>query len=177
MNPNSSPSAYLSVADFLARKDERSVAQWASDDPQNPVSVANLPANANVQAAIDAACGMLESAVLRSGRYSVADLQALQGMSLEYMKKILSDIAMYNLIGRRPGPAPPETALSSYEEAIKALNDLSDGIRIFAFREAELAGVSSTKKFSTIDYQANNLIPYRWTRAFGVRQGSRRFLG
>ena len=68
MTPDSSPVSYLSPQDFVNLKDSRSIAEYSSDDPKNPIDPNTLVSNPPVtmMAAIDAASGMLESAVLRS---------------------------------------------------------------------------------------------------------------
>lgn len=179
MNPNSSTTSYLSASDFLARKDYRSVAQYCSDDPAAPLSDsdggAQVSASPNLLAAINSACGMLESAALSSRRYSVADLQALDGMSLEYMKMILSNIAMYLIMTRRPGPNPPDTVVAAYEEAMKLLDALSNGERIFAFAEAEEAGLPEVYQMTTADLYRNNVPSVRYGRAWGMRLERRKF--
>jgi len=193
MTPNSSTTPYLSVPEFLARHDYRSVAQFANDNPAIPLlTQAQLDAgdpsplytNANVVRAVNAACGMLESACLRGQAYSPADLRALAaqaddaglpGVSGEYMKTIVSNVAMYLLIGRRPGPAPPQTALDSFNHSMDQLDALSRGERIFAFAEAASAGVVTTQPMPLDQAYRNNMISARWRPFFGARQAQRRF--
>lgn len=187
MNPNSGLTSYLTAQQFLLRRDPRTVVQNATDDPNDPLRVAPIPvviANLSdpqtysgkiLDVKLKAASGMLESACLRSQRYSPADLLSLEGNSAEYMQEILSSLVMFNLIGRRPGPAPPDTVVTQYEEAIKALNDLSEGIRIFAFQEVEQAGLPQTNQFNQSDLIQNDAIVARWTPMFGNRQLSRRY--
>jgi hypothetical protein len=182
MIPDSSITPYMSISDFLARKDYRLVAQLAVDDPDNLYPLSALPAalytDINVQTAVAAACGQLESAVLRSNRYMVSDLQALQGVSQAYMKTILSNIAMYEMYGRRSGPNPSSTMMSDYESAIKALNDLAEGIRIFSFNETQQAGLPAVYQMQPYDYIRDNLVTTR-NRSYGlgVRQQMRRWPG
>ncbi len=202
MQPNSSPVTYLSASEFLVRQDARTVVQYCTDDDRDPLKSAALTL---VRLALEDpttdvghvlltflqdASGMLESAVLRSARYSGLDLTALVavtgtdsfgnpvfagGNSAGYLKKVVSNLTMYGLITRRPGPAPPETTTHAYNEAIKALNDLSEGIRIFAFAEVEQAGLPATKQFTIVDQINNDLITARWPASFGTREIGRRF--
>jgi hypothetical protein len=175
MTPASSLVSYLSVDEFLDRRDRRSVAQYCTDDPSNPADPNNLGSNRQLIAALNGASGQLESAVMRSQIYQLADLQALTGVSLEYMKKILSDLAMYDLMTRRPGPAPSETVIDAYNRALEALEALANGTRIFSFLETAEAGLVETQPFLLTDYYKNNLISARWTPFFGIRQAERRF--
>src|SRR5262252_221255 len=103
MTPNSSASPYLTADLFLLLRDIRSIAQWASDDPNDPLKNQPIPVITDaltldpttrlpktrqglvVAEKLAAASGMLESAVFRSQRYSTADLIALEGNSATYM--------------------------------------------------------------------------------------------
>lgn len=169
MNPNSSQSAYLTGEDFIAYKDMRSIAQYASDDPDNPVPDDQVATNPVVLKILMQASGMLESAVLSSQRYAVSDLQALTGASQEYMKSILADISMYKLVIRRPGANPPETTVTAYEEAMQALQALANGDRIFAFAEVEEAGLPTTYSITPSDLYRANMASVRFRRVFGNR--------
>jgi hypothetical protein len=192
MNPNSGLTTYLTAAEFCLRRDPRSIYQYSTDSPVDPIKAQSTPI-AQVLAAIEdpttavgqvvlsrleAASGKLESAVLRSGRYAVSDLQALLtmgGNSAEELKDVVASVAMYKLITRRPGPAPPETVVHDYNEAVIFLNDLSDGIRIFAFQEVEQAGLPQTRKFTPMDQLLNGQFVAQSRPLFGTRAIDRRF--
>jgi hypothetical protein len=166
----------MSVIDFLERKDNRSVAQYLSDDPKNPIDWTTLAANPP-QSLLDiimSACGMLESAVLRSKIYQVSDLQILNGASSAYVKDILSSITMYMIMSRRTGPAPSEVVINNYETAIKALEDLSNGVRIFSFSETARAGLPVNYQMQYWDRWTDNYVTQRYNRVFGTRQADRR---
>lgn len=184
MTPNSSTVPYLTVQDFLARKDMYSVAQWVTDNngyeqPQIPSPLPQaLYHNVNLLQAISAACGELEMACFRGQAYAAADLQALVaqgGVAAAAMKSLLADLVMMELIKRRAGPAPPETVVQAYNKAMDQLDALSRGERIFPFIETESAGVVTTRVVPPRQYFANNMITARWNRFWGVRQAERRF--
>jgi phage gp36-like protein len=175
MQSNSSLTSYASVADLLALKDYRTIAQLCSDDGANPIPLADLPTNINLLTILSTASGELESAVLRSGIYQVTDLSGLSGVSLAYLKKIVCDIAMKLLYSRRPGPAPSETCINDYNSAMDALNNLANGVRIFSFQQTQEAGLPQVYQMQTYDYINNNLVTARWPRMFGIRQDERRF--
>jgi hypothetical protein len=118
----------------------------------------------------------LESAVLTSQHYSVTDLQQLNGVSLEYMKTILSDIAMYEIVCNRPENNPPDTVFQKYQLAFQALQDLSDGKRIFAFQETADAGLPQVQQISPFTrYFKDRMITAVWRRGFGVREADRTY--
>lgn len=174
MTPNSSTVPYLTIPEMLLRHDARSVAQYVSDDPQNPVQVTDLPINQALLAAIDSAGGEVESVCLRAERYSASDLQSLTGQSQQFLKKIVANIAMFNLVTRRPGPDPPTTVLNNYEWSMKQLEALSQGAMIFGFVETEAAGLPGQYALQPVDQILNGQISALWPRTFGQRTNMQR---
>lgn len=75
----SSGVSFLPVTEFLKFVDKRTVAQLCSDTGVD-VLVANLPTDPNLSAALLSASGMLEFAIFKGNRYSVADINALCGV-------------------------------------------------------------------------------------------------
>ncbi len=191
MTPNSSSATYLTSEDFLLRRDVRSVMGYCTDNGNDPLM--NAPLALQEMSLNDpgtkpglillrklmSASGKLESAVLRSKIYTVGGIQAMlstENNSAEYCKELLASIAMYELIYRRPGPDPPATAVNSYTEAMSALNDLSIGVRIFAFAETAEAGLPETREFNEGDYISNNFFTARSRPMFGDRGMAKRNL-
>lgn len=168
MTPNSSAIPYLTVNDFLARCDSRDVGQLVRDD-NTQATVTELQTDPNLAAAISYACGELESACLSSQKYAVADLQALNGQSLQYMKGILSAIIIYELYARRNGPQPSDFVMDKYTKAMTALDQMRSGVAIFAFAEVESAGNPITEFMNPGDWLQLNLYSWRNTRQFGIR--------
>lgn len=168
MTPNSSSTPYITVNDFLARNDFRDVGQLVNDD-NTQSTPSQLQTNPNLAVALAEASGELESACLSSQKYAVADLQNLNGMSLEYMKSILSAIVIYRLYQRRHGPQPSDFVVNSYMKAMDALNQLRSGVAIFSFSEVEAAGNPITQFMTPADWAGLNLLSWRWPRSFGIR--------
>jgi hypothetical protein len=189
MQPNSALTPYLTASQFLLLRDIRTIVQYCSDDPRDGFQSASIsvvraaltdpttPVGGVLLQKLMAASGMLESALLRSGRYTAADLLALAGNSAVYMQEVLAALTMYKIATRRPGPELPASVTDAYNEAIKALNDLSEGIRIFAFAEVEAAAVPAVRQSTIIDHVQNNMITARWRPMFADRQINKRFGG
>jgi hypothetical protein len=57
---------------------------------------------------------------------------------------------------------------------MKALEDVSNGVKIFAFIETENAGMPQTQAIPVFSYVSNNFISSRWRPMFGFRQKDRR---
>src|SRR5579859_2315948 len=131
----SDTTAYATSADLTARYDVRDVCQWVSDTTA-PVSQGSLATNAVVTALLADASGMVEAALLAVDRYSATDLQNLitaGGNSANFLKRLVCDLAIGQLIERRPyldRDIPP-----AYLRALEWLEDLRNGKRIFAFQE------------------------------------------
>lgn len=141
--PNSAATSYATPADMLVFYDIRPVADLVNDTgvrtggSPNP-SPATVEASPILQNALDRASGFMEAACLRSDRYTVLDLQSLTGVSLQFLKGIVCDLAMGLLYRRRPDKGKPPAA---YGEALKWLEELASGERIFAFAEVEAANL------------------------------------
>jgi hypothetical protein len=117
--------------------------------------------------------GKFESATMRSSRYNLEDIQALSGVAYNGVVKILSDLAMMEVVTRRPGPAPPDVVVNAYNEAQKFLTDLADGIAILSFAETQQAGQPRVYFMTPQDYIEDRYITSIWPRAWGVREKDR----
>lgn len=129
-----------------------------------------LSNNENFLEALNAASGELESACLRASIYKVIDLQSLTGVSLSYLKKIVSNIAMMLIYTMRDGPAPSEMVTKNYNDAMDALQALSEGKQIFAFSQTEQAGLPTVYRMQPYNQIQNRMVSSTWRRSFGIRQ-------
>lgn len=174
----SSATAYLPASEFLKRVDVRIVAQLCSDDRTpvntsgNPpvVDVTGLATNVNLLACINDACGDLEAAAFIGEMYKAEDLQALTGMSLAKLYRILTDLTFCYLMERRPElqVTKPET----FDRSVAWLDLLAQGKRIFAFTETAAAGLMEIQHESTAD--VDNRQGITWiTRDFFGRRANR----
>lgn len=199
MTPNSSLTSYITPAEFLLRRDVRSIFQQCSDNDLDPglnpgpnngrtspqYCAAQLidpttPQGAVLAELLAEASGMLEAAIFRSAIYQLADIQNLLtqgGNSAKYLKRLVASIATYALMTRRPGPEPPEVIKEAYNEAMTALNDISTGVRIFAFQETAAAGLPATGQFNAGIYFANDFVSQRYGAMFGTRTINTRYGG
>lgn len=195
--PNSALSPYITVTDFLARFDLRTVAQLVSDDntfagvngdPTNPANVAIIEANLNLSPiptnvysynlniSFLGASGRLEAALLIGNRYQPSDLQNLNGSSLEYLKDIIAGLAIMRLYRRRGGMNPSEVATDRYEEAIKAIEELEQGHQIFSFVQVQDAGLPDNAILTIQEIAQRSFMTWQYQRFFGLRGNVRRNL-
>jgi len=131
--------------DLLKRFDADIVGALASDDRQKP-SRADTANHANVCTALKSASGRFEAAVLHGERYTIANLDALDGTSKEYMKDIICTLGMVRLLRRRPG-AYKELREELTTEEENHMKLLSTGVDVFdldAHREAGLIDQTET---------------------------------
>ncbi len=136
--PVSALTPYCSVAEFLTRYDWRPVMQLMSDDDsqdplRNTLTDSTTTEGARLLAILQDASGELETAALLGGRYTVADLQALTGNQVAYIRRITADLAIGRCFQRRPdlfGQPPNQTQVAQ-----QVLNALASGDRIFGLQE------------------------------------------
>lgn len=173
MTPNGSLTSYISNEEFLTRKDWRTVGQLVNDDGTQ-MSHANLLTSTVLQTILEESSGEVESALVASARYSAQDLQSTNGVSREYLKGIIADIAMWRLFGRRPAPGPPETATLLNEEAWKKIEKLSNGEVVLSFQQVQEAGVPTNEFMTTPELKELNLFSDSCGRSLGIRNSFRR---
>lgn len=160
------------VDEFLDRIDENVVGQLVSDDKKQVPRVDLLDPSTvggkRVLKSLQSGSGLLESACLLGKRYTVADLQALRGNSQSLMFDLISQVAHARLVSRRPDkktPLPP-----TYEDALRMLDMIRLGERIFAFKETADAGVMSHSELTDQEIRAR-----RGGRGDTVTQAERYF--
>lgn len=174
LTPLTSAGSYLPTAAMLSRYDWRSIGDLCSDNdvriPQATL-LGNgvISGNANFQAALIDASGMVEEACILGERYQPADLLALPAGSAGQgaLYRLVADIAIGLINQRRPDKSkgvPPQ-----YEAALKMLDALADGKRIFPFLETAKAGIIDHKVESARDVAARNQVTWQANRFFGTR--------
>jgi hypothetical protein len=87
--------------DLIARKDARTIADLCSDSG-SPVSESAVPNHPKVLVAIEDAEGEVIGNLQAFGRYTAESLSLLTGSAKSFLKRIIAEIAMINLIVRRP---------------------------------------------------------------------------
>lgn len=159
--------AYASASDLIARKDSRDLGDLVSDDGVQ-VAENELADDAKLGAALDDASGDIEASLLRGNRYTTAQLAALTGNSLAYLKRITCEIAMYHLLARRP-----EANLERLEYYRKLretfLEPLASGENVFDITDHLAAGAADVDGPTTQDYGNLNLVRDRVLNYFPPR--------
>jgi len=130
--------SFADGSDLLERYDARTVGDLAEDLGAR-VAAADIPTSANVVTALSGATGEILSSVARAARYTQADLVALTGEDLAYLKDLTCAIAFWRLWKRRPytDDAIRKEAREEYESILKMLRS---GETIFAVAEVIDAG-------------------------------------
>lgn len=141
--PIGSLTAYADSDDLILWHDERQIKQWCKDD--NTVET-TLSTNGKVTAALDRASGDVELACIAGGRYSAADLAALNGVAQVTLKALICDIAYCYIADRR---VPNLLELPVFTRSMTLLMQLRDGVKIFPFQETIDASVDGTADLST----------------------------
>lgn len=147
--------AYVTATEFIARYDKRLLGDLASVDGVRVTSSA-LSSDTRITTALEDASGEVDAAVKIANRYTATDLSGLTGNGLQYLKKIVCDIAFYLLIDRRAlNNVMREEADRRFKVYRAHLEDLRQGKQIFDVEAAKEAGLPNTGGPTSVE--ANNL--------------------
>lgn len=149
--------AFATSADMLKRYDARTLADCCSDNGE-PVAVTQLASDTKMAAALADASGRILAACLRGGRYSEADLAALTGESLSYLKYVTCLIAMDGLWRRKPY-SQDDGRKAAREDAEEILSLLRKGEEIFAVPATIAASVPDVDTVTAVEVATWNLLP------------------
>lgn len=120
-------SSYLAPADLTTFVDWTTFAELLQDSTDTALANASAVQNSAVLAALSAAIsGMVETYLVGSGRYTVAQLQGLSGCARQYFARLLARLVACEAYDRRPDLSP-EQRPRFYQEARDELRDLIMG--------------------------------------------------
>lgn len=164
--PISTSIPYATPADLREAHDFRQLGDLVNDDGTRLTTAAEFDALSKVNRTLMIASGMVESHCLRGNRYTVQDLQGLQGASKMLLVDLVVELAWWKLYGRRvPGkPMPPEALY-----AFSTLESLEKGEKIFGLQEQANAGNPSNGFMTSEDWSKLNLATDQARRFFGRR--------
>jgi|688.fasta_scaffold183078_5 phage gp36-like protein len=148
---------YVTAADLILFFDERDIQQLVIDDSSDSTTV-DVTDNARVDRALSAAEGEVIAALRKGGRYEAEQLAALAGTDLDYLKRIICEIAMVHLFRRRVTVNPD--VLKFYEDIRKGhIKDLQDGNSVITGDEpaAAEAGAISNEGPTLVEWDGLNL--------------------
>ena len=159
--------AYADHSDMSARFDANVLKDLVSDTG-TPVS--SLSGDTNIEAALADASGRVNSAVSSpTSAYTAAQLSAMTGDDLGYLKRIVCSLAMGYLLGRRP-----EKYGEDYQKIIEnseiELDRLRKGEYLFATDDARTGGLPQVDGLTITEYAQLNTIRER-TKNFYPSRG------
>jgi phage gp36-like protein len=150
--------AYATPADLINYKNANHLGDLCTDSGTR-VAAGDLPLDPKILAALDAASGEIDAALLQGKRYTVEDLAALEGGSLAYLKKLTCDIAFWILWDRKPAYRPDDhsrdRAIEMNQQALKLLRTGEHIFNVTAIRDA---GVPKLEYPSIVEMQQNNYV-------------------
>lgn len=134
--------SYATIADFKLRYDIRRIGDLVNDDETRATS-AELDSSTTLQACLDDAHSMIDSACLLGKRYTADDLSGLTGTDAALLKRICCDLA-YGLLVRRRGFTEGEVSklAPGYGEAVAILRQLRLGELVFVVDTVLEAGTA-----------------------------------
>lgn len=164
---------YATVDDFLERYDVRDIGDMLSDN-NVALTAAQCQTSKNLLAALNDASGQIDAAVMVGERYTPRDLRNLTANSAHNLIRITCELALLNLMLRRPGRVPPEQVKAMRELSQASLEQLSKGQAVFETSTAVTAGQPSITTITHQEYTNLNLLRDRAEGYYPSRQLPRR---
>lgn len=147
--------SYATPADLYKRHDIRLIQDLCQDDGVRPTRPAMLTDDIVEELLADAS-GDIELALLNGGKYTVDQLEALTGNSLQMLKRMTCDIGMAYLFDRRP-TYKPEQAEKYRDVAERSLERLRKGENVFNLAANIEAGIQTIQAAQLANYEFMNL--------------------
>ena len=147
----------ISPQDLINRKDARDIADLVSDSGA-PVAESAVLNHPKVHVALEDAEGEVISFLAAFGRYTLESLDALTGPTREFLKRVIAEIAIINLIVRRPSLNPEQ--FDAYEKIrTNWLKRLQSGEMMLATDDTSQDAARASIGGATLgEYSAMNLI-------------------
>jgi phage gp36-like protein len=149
--------AYADASDIIKRYDSRILGNLVADDGET-VDEDDLSANAKLTAALAAASGQVNAAILVGERYAADDLTGLTGDSKEFLKTIVCEIAFGMLWRRKPYTDDNAGRKEAVERADEWLKRLRGGEWVFDIDVKKEAGRPTVETVTRVEAQEQNLI-------------------
>lgn len=156
--------AYATAIDLVARYDVDLIRDLATD--RENVTRSEIVTDNRVSVALQDASGEVEVALLAGGRYSVEQLQSLEGNSRNHLKQIVCGLAMAALHSRRPESADKQFIDALSEKSREAIRALKRGENIFGLPEILSASTPEATGPNAIQIQQANGLTSRMERFF-----------
>lgn len=132
--------SYASPGDIQSRYDVRRLGELVKDDGTRATPT-QLNSDITLQAMLDDASGLIDSAILIGHRYDPADLALMTGTAKAVLVRLCSDLAYGLLVMRRGYSEQEATRLApGFGLALKMLDRLRTGEMIFNISSAIEAG-------------------------------------
>lgn len=164
---------YALPTDLATFFDVNVISDLARDDG---VQAPDYTTDPNVLAALSAASGQINAAVLVGEIYTAADLAALAGDDKQLLVEITCQLAMAKLIRRRPEKYGSESYQGYVKDAEAYLDRLRKGERLFNLPAQIAAGLPEVDGPTIATVNRLNLITAR-TRNFFIDPGRRLPIG
>lgn len=165
---------YCSGLQFLDRYDVRTVAQCLPDTNAD-MDLLQVAASPRLKKLLMGSSGKFEAAVLKGGKYTLADLALLTACNMgEWIADIVADLTAPKVLGRRFMEFAD--ADERLKEAKDVLTELAEGNLIFGLQETIDAGHIDDHVETPAEVEQRNMITFQADRYLGTRS-NRRTLG
>tara|TARA_R110000803_G_scaffold23906_5_gene58210 strand:+ start:4194 stop:4703 length:510 start_codon:yes stop_codon:yes gene_type:complete len=146
--------AYADADDLVARFDANVIGDMAADDGKT-IAESDLGSDTKVTAALASASGLVNAAVQQGNRYTTADLTALTGDDLAFLKDIVCRVAYVNLDARKQYPQENENTNAMKQWVSEMLKHLREGYWVFGVSEVKDAGVIKVDTVTRVEIRDN----------------------
>jgi phage gp36-like protein len=147
--------ALATASDMIARYSAEQLGDLCGGVGQRVAEV-DLASNSKMTAALSTATGYAKATLLRAEHYSEADLDALTGESLDFLKDIVCRFAHWFLWRRKKYLGDKDPARQeAYEDFKEALQMLKDGAWVLNVTANKEAGRGQVDTATRVDIQSN----------------------
>lgn len=139
LTPLTGSAPYCTPAQFVELFDVRLAGDYLSDTGQR-LPPPDVLASTILSALLKTASGRLESQLVRGGRYTPDDLNALTGNGVQFLRQVVAGLTAFYLWMRRPTKFQKDDMPGIAKIAMEDVEMLGNGLEILPFTQAAQAG-------------------------------------
>jgi len=166
--PLSGAAAYCTAAQFVEFFDVRTAGDYLSDTGQR-LPPPDVIASTILATLLKTASGRMESQLVRGGRYTPDDLNALTNNGVAFLRQLVAGLTAFYLWMRRPTKFMKDDMPGISKIALEDVDMLGNGLEILPFSEAAKAGRINHHVTTAAEVNDRGLAEVGARRFFGRR--------
>jgi len=147
--------SYATPADILLRFDANLLGMLVNDNSQK-LTPMQLQTDSALQAALDDATGIIESALYVAYKYTAAEIATVTAGSVSLLKRLCCDLAIVMLCQRRAYDYADKYPMLNL--TLDLIQKLRYGERVLDFGPNENAGLSAATKVTLVQQECAGLV-------------------